>query len=111
MGSARSCPPGVSLLRLQQLVQLFERFSVLGGDRVMATGVCPLQSTNHLARFWEWNATVIGFAHKVPLRSGLTVTFETVTAKSIDDVGHSSFSNSCPIFRHVELEELPIMRR
>src|SRR5262249_42308755 len=83
---------------------------ILRADRVIAAaGIRSLQSTNHRSRNRERCATVIGFTHQVPLRTGCTVTSKAV-AKSIDDIDGPSFTNSCSIFRHVKREELPIMR-
>src|SRR5215831_18604109 len=96
---------------LQQLFQFFDRFSVLRTDWVVtAARICSLQSTNHRPRNRERCATVIRLAHEVPLRGSWNVTAKTVSAKSIDHIIGSSFANLCSIFRHVELEELPIMR-
>ena len=53
---------------------------------------------------------MIGLAHKIPLRGGWNVTVKAVPAKPIDHVGSPSFANVCSVFRHIELEELPIMR-
>lgn len=36
------------------------------------------------------------------------VASKAVPAESIDDIGESSFSDLCSIFRHVKLEELPV---
>src|SRR5262245_3225992 len=95
----------------QQLFKLFDCFGLLGADRVVAaTGVRSLQSANHRSRNPERCAAVIGFTHEVPLRMGCTVTSKAVPAKSIDDIDGPSFANLCSIFRHVEIEELPIMR-
>src|SRR5207245_9077940 len=58
----------------------------------------------------ERGATMIGLAHKIPLRGSRNVTVKAVPAKPIDHVGSPSFANLCSVFRHVELEELPIMR-
>jgi hypothetical protein len=53
---------------------------------------------------------VVAFAHEVPLRTGCVVAAKAVPAKSIGDFGKSSFSDLCSIIRHIELEELPIIR-
>ncbi len=53
---------------------------------------------------------MIGLAHKIPLRGSRNVTVKAVPAKPIDHIGSPSFANLCSVFRHVELEELPIMR-
>src|SRR5262249_22126090 len=96
---------------LQQLFQLFDRFGVLWTDwLVPAAGICSLQSTSHRVRNRQRSATVVGFTHEIPLRTGCAVTAKAVPAKSIDDVGGTAFSNFRSILRHVELEELPIMR-
>src|SRR5262245_28953074 len=73
-------------------------------------GIRSLQSTNHRARNRKGRATVSGLAHEVPLRSNWNVTVKAVPAKSVDDIGGPSFANLCSIFRHVEVEEFPIMR-
>src|SRR6516165_7344446 len=80
------------------------------GARVLATGIRSLQSANHRAGNRERGATMIGFAHKIPLRGSWNVTVKAVPAKPIDHVGRPSFANFCSVFRDVELEELPIMR-
>src|SRR6267142_269937 len=100
-----------SLKFFQHFVQLFEGFRVFGAGRVTATGIGSLQRTNHRGRNRKRSATVVGFAHKVPLRSSPTVTFKAISAELIDDVGPSSFLNSCSILRHAEHEKFPIMRR
>src|SRR5215510_11670343 len=94
----RSCSLGISPTWLQHFFQLFERLSVLGADRVIATGIRSLQRPNHRGRDREWSATMVGLTHKVPLRSSRTVTFKAVSAKLIDDVGRSSVVNSRSIF-------------
>jgi hypothetical protein len=84
------------------LFQLFERFGVLRADwGIVAAGIRSLQSTNHTARNREGSATMVAFAHEVPLRMGCTVTSKAVSAESIDDFGKSSLSNSRSIFRNV----------
>ena len=79
---------------LQHLFQLFERFGVLRADwGIVAAGIRSLQSTNHTARNREGSATMVAFAHEVPLRMGCTVTSKAVPAKSIDDIDGPSFAN------------------
>src|SRR5262249_381243 len=79
---------------LQHLFQLFERFGVLRADwGIVAAGIRSLQSTNHSARNREGSATMVAFAHEVPLRMGCTVTSKAVPAKSIDDIDGPSFAN------------------
>ena len=96
---------------LQQLFQFFDRFSVLRADWVVtAARIRSLQSTNHRTRNRERCATVVRFAHEVPVRSSRNVTAKAVPAKSIDDIDGPSFANLCSILGYVELKELPIMR-
>src|SRR6516164_1163312 len=103
--------PRISPGWLQQLLQLLEQFGILrAGGRVVATRIRSLQSANHRACNREGGATMIGFAHKIPLRGGWNVTVKAAPAKPIDHIGGPSFANLCSVFRHVELEELPIMR-
>src|SRR5216684_1428560 len=63
---------------------------------------------NHCAGDGERSATVIGFAHEIPLQSG-GMTSQT-GAKLIGHLGGSPASNFCSILGHVEHEELPIQR-
>jgi len=108
-----SCESGLAFARisprcLQQLFQLLDRFGVLRADWVVAAaGIRSLQSADHRTRNRERRATVIGFAHEVPLRGSRNVAAKTVTAKSIDNIDGPSFANFCSILRDVELEELP----
>src|SRR5262245_8874960 len=64
----------------------------------------------HLPRHRDVGQCFCVITHEVPLCSSWNVTAKTVPAKSIDHINGPSFVNSCSIFRHVEREELPIMR-
>src|SRR5580704_7634548 len=74
-------PPALGRLNsglLDQLLQFVQRLSIVRADRrIVASGVCPLQRTDHCARHLEWSATVVRFAHEVPLRLGLSMTAQT----------------------------------
>src|SRR5215475_8209039 len=84
---------------LQQLFQFFDRFSILRADWVVtAARIRSLQSTNHRTGNRKRCATVVRFAHEVPVRSSWNVTAKTVPAKSIDYINGSSFANLCSIF-------------
>jgi hypothetical protein len=73
------------------LVQLLDRFGILRADWVVAAaGIRSLQSTNHRTGNRERGATVVDFAHEVPLRSSWNVTAKAVPAKSIDNIDGST---------------------
>src|SRR5262249_17489360 len=58
----------------------------------------------------NWSATVVHFAHEIPLRTGLNVATKAVSSKPVDHFGKSPFSDFRSILGNVELKELPVMR-
>src|SRR5262245_57931359 len=100
----------ISLECFQQLFQLFECFGVIRADwRVVAAGIRSLQSATHGARKLNWSATVIDFAHEIPLGTGLNVATKAVSSKAIDHFGKSPFSDFRSILGNVQLKELPVL--
>src|SRR6185437_100259 len=88
---------GISLGCFQQLFQLFECFGVIRANwGVVAAGIGSLQSATHGARNWNWSATVIHFAHEIPLWTGLNVATKAVSSKAIDHSANPLFRISVP---------------
>src|SRR5262249_5173239 len=52
-----------------------------------------------------------GFAHEIPFRTGGDVPCKPIPAEPVDDVGEAPLPYLCSVFRHVDLEELPVARR
>src|SRR4029453_3656912 len=90
----RAHPLLVLLLGLEQVLQLSERFGVLGGRRrIITPGIGPLQCADHRASPRDGGAAVVAFAHYITRGTCHDVTGEAIAAESVDDVGKASLSD------------------
>src|SRR5205807_10666729 len=82
------------LPRLEQLLQLSERFDVLVARwRIVTPGIGPLQCADHRAGDRDGRTAVVALAHQIPLGTGRDVTSEAIAAESIDHVGKASLAD------------------
>src|SRR3989442_13020494 len=75
------------LPRLEQLLQLSERFDVLVARwRIVTPGIGPLQCADHRAGDRDWRTAVVALAHQIPLGTGRDGTSEEISPESIAHV-------------------------
>src|SRR2546422_9527795 len=82
------------LPRLEQLLQLSERFDVLVARwRVVTPGSGPLQCADYCAGERDGPTAVVALPHQIPLGTGRGGTSEAIVAESVDPVGTSSVTS------------------
>ena len=95
------------------VAQLPQGFRILRADLVgtLATGVRPLQRTEHRLGDRNRIAALIGLANEIELGPRLDVTGEAVEAKTVVHLGKAAREDLGAVLVHVDPEELPVARR